>query len=145
MIKYAVFKTSGATPSEARHWLGKDKAVLDTLGIESTSSSSSEDSDEETDYSDSESLRDSSEIMPNHSLLTQALSASNFNWFEFREKVECMMKNNDSNDISKTLEELFLQIPHMDFSQSQIQHIVQSHCAFEAAASHMNKRELPGA
>lgn len=99
LIKYAVFKTSGATPSEARRWLGmenmrsraariessvqeiyeavdysQDKAVLDTLGIGSTSSSSSEDSDEETDISDCESLGDSSETMPNHSLLTRALS-----------------------------------------------------------------------
>ena len=94
-----MFKTSGATPSEAWCWLGienirsraaciefsiqevqeiyeavdmlaysQDKAVLDSLGIESTSSSSSEGSDEETDHSDCESLRDDSETIPDHSL-----------------------------------------------------------------------------
>ena len=51
----------------------QDKAVLDTLGIESRSSSSSESSDKETDRSDCESLGDSSETMLDHSLLTQAL------------------------------------------------------------------------
>ena len=158
LIKYAVYKTSGATPSEARRWLGienmrsraariessiqevqeiyeavdmlassQDKAVLDTLGIESTSSSSSESSDEETDRSDCDSLGDSSETMLDHSLLTQALIESNFNWFEFHENVECMMEHSDSKDISKNLDEFFLQIPHMGFSQSQIEHAVQSH------------------
>ena len=117
----------------------QDKAVLDSLGIESTSSSSSEGSDEETDYSDCESLRDSSETMPDHSILSQALRESNFNWFEFHENVECMMEHSDSNDVSKTLEEFFLQIPHMGLSQSETECTVLSHRVFEAAASHMSR------
>ena len=70
----------------------QDKAVLDALGIGSTSSSSSEGSDEETDSSDCEPLGDSSETMPDHSLLTQALIEINFNWLDFHENVECMME-----------------------------------------------------
>ena len=54
----------------------QDKAVLDALGIGSTSSSSSESRDEGTDRSDCEPLGDS-ETMPDHSLLTQAQIESN--------------------------------------------------------------------
>lgn len=67
----------------------QDKALLDSPGLESTSS---EDSDEEADFSDRESPRDSYETIPDRSLLVQALNESNFNWFEFHEKVESMMK-----------------------------------------------------
>ena len=43
--------------------------------------------------------------------------------------------------IFQKLEDFFLQISHMDFSQSQIEHIVQSHRAFEAAASESYEQE----
>ena len=119
----------------------QDKALLDTLGLKSTSSSSSEGSDEETDYSECNSPRDSCETMPNHSLLARALSESNFNWFEFHEKIEGIMEQTDSNNVSKTLEEFFLQIPHMGLSQNQMEHTVQSHRAFQAAASESYEQE----
>ena len=83
----------------------QDKAVLDTLGVKTSSFSSSESSDEGSDYSDSESLKDNSETMPDNS---QVLSESNFNWFEFHENIERMIEHCDSNNISKTLENFFL-------------------------------------
>lgn len=51
------------------------------------------------------------------------------------------MEHSDSSDVSKILQEFFLQIPHMGFSQSQIERTVLSHRAFQAAASESYEQE----
>ena len=78
--------------------------------------------------------------MPDNSFLSQVLSESNFNWFEFHENIEHMIEHCDSNNTAKTLENS-LEIPHMGFSQSQIEHTVQSHLAFKAAPSESYEQE----
>ena len=63
------------------------------------------------------------------------LRESGFNWFQFYERVECMMEESSNLDVSKSLEEIFLQMPHLEFSQRQLELAVQSHRAFVAATS----------
>lgn len=145
LIKYAVYKASKATPTEARRQLGienmkscaehiesciqevqeiyeavdvlaysRDKAVLDTLGIESSSSSSSESSGDEIDFPES-GLEykypidggTSNGRVPDQSVLGQVLCDSNFTRFEFREKTECTMEHSDSCEICRMSRRFF--------------------------------------
>lgn len=112
------------------------KALLDTHGIESISSS--EGTDDKTDCSlcDSFSSHDAVDIhVPGDSSLVTVMCESDCNWFEFVERVE------DTSgldipwwDISSALEKFFLQTP-LGFSKEQLELIVQSHHTFTAARS----------
>ena len=147
-IRYAVYKASGASPSEARRLFGfedmrsralhveacikeaeeiyravddlahcQDQAVLDTYEIES--SSVEESSDDETEFNSS------SIPSMDYSSLASLLMESDYNWFEFVEKIE-------SKCAPKDLEKFFLEIPNLQFSDEQLVLIVQSHRAFLA-------------
>ena len=122
----------------------QDEAVLDTFGIVSTSSESS---GHETDCSlydaDPHSDDDTMNVcMPDNSSLAKVLHESDFNWFQFNERVERMMEHSNDCNVFKNVEEFFLQIPHFRFSQSQLELIVQSHRAFEAAKRESYEDEL---
>lgn len=116
----------------------QDQALLDTLGMES--SSSSEGTDDETDCSLYEpfSGHDAMDIhIPDESSLGTIMRESDCNWFQFVERVEEYTSHLDIPgwDISSALEKFFLQIPSLGFSKEQLELIVQSHRAFTAARS----------
>ena len=129
-IRYAIYKSSGATPTKARRLYGfqnmearaahvetcikaqeiyeavesltqnQDQALLDTLGIESSSDESSDE-----DCSDSCDTTDIN--IPDYSSLATILRESKYNWFQFVERVE-----EDSDlDNPSALEKFFLQTP----------------------------------
>ena len=157
-IRYAVFKSSCTTPSEARRKYGfdrmdekaaqveacikqaeeihreidelartQDKAFLESLGIQDDSSSES-DGDVEMEV-DSTDKRIS---LPDIATLHNLLSASQHNWFEFVERVECMV--DDNLNTAGSLEEFFLQIPSLEIEQAKLKLTVQSHRAFMASS-----------
>ena len=122
----------------------RDKAVLDTLGIESSSSSSSESSGDEIDFQESgleykypTDGGTSNGRVPDQSVLGQVLCDT---WFEFREKIECTMEHSDSCEIAECLEDFFLQVPHLNLTKHQIEQTVLSHRAFKAAESESYKQ-----
>ena len=168
-IRYAIYKTSGASPTEARRLFGfenmkvrashvetcikeaqdiyeaidslarsQDQALLDTLGIQSNSSSES--SGEETDCSssqyDSLSIHDAVNIVnihvPDDSSLAETLCECECNWFQFIEKVQ---EGNSDLQLYSDLEKIFSRTPHLGFNERQMELIVQSHRAFEASTS----------
>ena len=157
-IRYAVLKWSCTTFSEARRKYGfdrmdekaaqveacikqaeeihreidelartQDKAFLESLGIQDDSSSES-DGDVEMEV-DSTDKRTS---LPDIATLHNLLSASQHNWFEFVERVECMV--DDNLNTAGSLEEFFLQIPSLEIEQAKLKLTVQSHRAFMASS-----------
>lgn len=52
-----------------------------------------------------------------------------------------MIEHSSSDDVSKALEEFFLQIPHLDFSPNKIELTVLSHRALRAATSESYEQE----
>lgn len=170
-IRYAVYKASGATPTEARRLYGfdnmrtraahvetclkeaqelyeavddmariQDKALLDSMGLSNSSCSSDASSGEESDFlppcdsclhfDNGKSVEESKPVPSNFSLAV-TLAESDFNWFEFVERVSIK---------EASLEQFFLDIPNLGFSEKQIQAVVQSHRAFLSSKSSYEER-----
>ena len=170
-IRYAVYKASGATPTEARRLYGfdnmrtraahvetflkeaqelyeavddmariQDKALLDSMGLSNSSCSSDASSGEESDFLppcdsclhfDNGKSVEESKPVPSNSSLAVTLAESDFNWFEFVERVSIK---------EASLEQFFLDIPNLGFSEKQIQAVVQSHRAFLSSKSSYEER-----
>ena len=77
--------------------------------------------------------------MPDDASLAAILCDSHYNWFEFVERVE----EDSGSDLAipSTLEKFFLQTPFLEFSQRELELIVQSHRAFTAATSACYEQE----
>ena len=163
-IRYAVFKSTCSTSSEARRKYGFDRMgdravqvedcirqakeihhAIDELansqdkecyGIQDDNSSESDDEVETQDLviSDSKSVS-----LPNVAVLLNLLSESQFNWFEFVEKVECAVDQNPNT--ASALEEFCLQIPHLELDQAKVELSVQSHRAFMASSLNDSEQE----
>ena len=94
----------------------QDKCLLESLGIQDDSSSES-DHDEGTEVQMDSAAECTS--LPDVATLLDLLSKSQFNWFEFVEWVE-LMGGHDPHTAS-SLEEFFLQIPHLQIDQSNLE------------------------
>ena len=107
-IKYAIYKSSGDTPTEARHYFGFDNIEVHAVTVEDCLQRAEKIykdfqdlkkrlcyglSDEDTSEDDSGSDRDSdvgfqSEVIKlDDHMVIQILSDSDYNWFEVAEKI----------------------------------------------------------
>ena len=161
-IRYAIYKTSGATPTEARRLFGFDNMrarashvedcikevqeiyqAIDSLAqtqdqallhtLGIESSSSSESSGEETDCSSSQYDSISAIDMSVPDNSSLAASLCKCDCNWFQ-FVERVEEGNSDLYLSSNLEKFFLQTPQ-GFSERQLELIVQSHRAFAAATS----------
>lgn len=107
----------------------QDKALLDSLGI--WDSSTEEDSGSETDCPDREERDSGKEVERNaspirsnqNSTLVQIMQNSNYNWFEFVDRVQSLSTYEEQFNT----EEFFLEVPQLDSFTQEL--IVQSHRA----------------
>lgn len=156
LIRYAIFNSSGTTPTEIRRTLGfecmKDRAARVESCIKNTrevfesidnlaqaqemalldclgyaSETSSESSDGECEIGDSTNAPHCSfNSVTENSVLLNILIESNLNWFEFVERVE-------ENTNPSMMDRFFLQLPSLDLTKQQLELVVQSHRAFASA------------
>ena len=113
----------------------QEQAVLDMLSFESSSSSESSGEEIDCSLSQYDSFASHDIQIPNDSVLTTILHESDYDWFQFVESVEDMIENISYQDNSSILNNFFLQLLHLGFNERQLEPVVQSHCAFEAATS----------
>lgn len=156
-MKYAIVKASGMTATQARRMYGfermterarqvekaidevqricetiddiariKDKALLASFGIEPQSDSSDDDEPFDGDDVGSSTCELSATMI---GLCKQALTESNYNWFELIERLESEIEG-DHIEVS---EKLYLQISTLGFTDRQLNLINQSKEAFSAA------------
>lgn len=115
----------------------QDRAVLVSMELSSSSCSSDVSSGEESDFIpacdstpylafDGGNSAGENKPIPNNSSLSVILAESDFNWFKFVERV-------GTKEVS--LEQFFLDIPNLGFTEKQIQSVVQSHRAFLSTES----------
>lgn len=162
-VKYAVYKASSITPSQARRQFGlenmkmralhveeciqkaqeireaveelaadQDKAMLDAFGACGTELGILEHEDFSSEGSDidaSDMIEQSTSALPDDACLIDLLRSSEFNWFNFVDRVE----NSDSDMDGGLLNEFFLRLPKMELTETSLHKTVQSHRAFMAA------------
>jgi hypothetical protein len=171
-VRYAIYKCSGLTQTQARNHFGLENMEARALAVESCVREVKDITSElesivtaqcqalsecyglitdekdfslsdiaESDYSDSDdNLVDNPEelslLIPQHlaendDMLMKILFDSDYNWFEFVERLE---RQNYSLDL---LDKFFLDLPHKNLSKEALQAVVQSHRAYVAIACDM--------
>lgn len=107
----------------------KNKALLAGFGIIEAFSSDSSDSEEEREDNFAP-YKVSSDVLD---ICKKTLYLSKFNWFKLRDVLDAQVQQSD--DVGRLLEQVYCELPKFGFTEHEVELVVQSKQAYEAAVN----------